>query len=322
MDISISVAIPVYNGSEIMREAIESVLAQTYPASEIIVVDDGSTDDTREICESFGPAVRYIYQENDKTFGAGARAHAIRESTGNWIALLDHDDLWDPFKLEKQVAAIALHPDAGAVFTRYRSVDEKGRPLVEDPLVSGELIRMEPRDAFHHLLHENFYCPSSALVRQDFIKNVGVCDPRLVGCADWDLWLSISRVLPILVVDEVLTNYRISSEQFCADKGKLARALQVTLEAQREHLHANCDDCTESFALGRAHVAHVYAVAARTHLDHFHKHALAGKPGEAFSSLRAAYQTSPGEVLRPRRLAAISKNGLVGTFKGLKDAVQ
>jgi len=318
MGISISVAIPTYNASTFLREAIESVLAQTYSASEIIVVDDGSTDDTSEICESFGPAVKYICQENDKTLGAGARAHALRKVSGDWIALLDHDDLWEPTKLEVQVAAVEKHPDAGAVFTRYRSVYGKGQPVSEDQQVSGEMIRFESADAFHHLLHENPYCPSSALVRGDFIRKHGVTDPTSVGCADWDLWLSISRHHPIVVVDELLTDYRYSPEQYCTDKRRLAQALHRTLESQREYLHPGCEACAEAFEIGRTHVAFVNAVAARTLLDRYHTQARAGRVGEAWSSLRAAYEAAPGEVLTLRRLAAISKNGAFGAFKGLK----
>src|SRR5215471_18162147 len=101
----ISVAIPAYNGAEHLRDAIDSVLAQTYRPLEIIVVDDGSTDDTRAVCESYGDCLKYYYQENDATMGAGARARAIAQAKGEWVALLDQDDRWLPRKIARQVRA-------------------------------------------------------------------------------------------------------------------------------------------------------------------------------------------------------------------------
>ena len=195
----------------------------------------------------------------------------------------------------------------------------KGQPVSEDQQVSGELLRFEPIDAFHHLLHGNPYCPSSALLRGDFIRRQGVTDPSSVGCADWDLWLSISRHHPIIIVDEVLTEYRCSPEQYCTDKRRLALAFHRTLESQREYLHPGCQACTKAFEIGRTQLAFFNAIAARMLLDRYHTQVREGRVGEAWSSLRAAYEAAPGEVLTLRRLAAISKNGAFGAFKGLKN---
>ena len=316
---TVSVCIPTYNAAEYLRLAIESALAQTRPPDEIIVVDDGSPDHTREVCESFGARVRYILQENDRTLGAGARAHAMREATGDWIALLDHDDLWRPDKLERQFAALAEHPDAFAVFTRFRSVDGEGRPACEEAPLSGGTVRHEPRDAFHLLLQENHFAPSTALVRRSFVAEHGVTDPREVGCADWDLWLSIVRHgHPVLVIEERLVDYRVFPEQFCSDKRRLAAALERTLEAQRRHLHPGCDGCRENFRAGREHVRMVYGVAARTFLDQYHTSARAGELPRALPFLWDAVRAAPGEVLRPRRLAAVSKNALLAPLRGKK----
>ncbi len=317
---SVSVCIPTYNAAEYLREAIKSALSQTRPPDEIIVVDDGSPDHTREVCESFGTAVRYILQENDGTLGAGARAHAMREAKCDWIALLDHDDLWAEDKLEKQLRAAEAHPDAFAVFTRFRSIDGEGQLFPEAAPLSGEVVRMEARDAFHYLLQENHLAPSTAMVRRSFVAEHGVTEPREVGCADWDLWLSIVRAgHPILVLEEYLTLYRVFPEQFCTDKRRLAAALERTLEAQRRHLHADCADCRENFRTGREHVRMVYGVAARTLLDSYHAEALAGELPRALPFLWSAVRAAPGEVLRPRRLAAVSKNAVLATLKPKKN---
>lgn len=98
---TVSVVIPLYNARDVIRETIGTVLAQTWKDYEIIVVDDGSTDGSGEVVRSFGDNVRYGRQENAGV--AMARNHGMAESKGAYIALLDHDDLWDPTKLEKQV---------------------------------------------------------------------------------------------------------------------------------------------------------------------------------------------------------------------------
>jgi hypothetical protein len=318
----VSVCIPTYNGGELLRESIQSALGQTRPPDEIIVVDDGSTDRTAaDICASFGAVVRYIRQENDGTFGAGARAHAIRESRGDWLALLDHDDLWLPDKLEKQLRAAESAPEAGIIFTRYRNVDQTGRPL---PGATGGEFEGErlysAADAFHLLLTQNPFCPSSALVRREAAAPHLLTDMKLVGCGDWELWFTVARHYPVKVLGEVLTEYRFLPSQFCSNKHKLALTMQQTLAAQRARFHPGCAQCEESFAAGMAHVADVFAVAARSYLDECHASARGGRLFDAFASLRGAMSAAPREVLRPKRAAAILKSLITGAAGGVKSA--
>jgi glycosyltransferase involved in cell wall biosynthesis len=303
-----------------LREAIESALAQTYPPLEVIVVDDGSTDDTRAVCEAFGRSIQYIYRENDRTFGIGARARAMREAKGEWIALLDHDDRWRPEKIEKQVKAIGQFPDVMAAFTRFDVIDENSRPAPETRQTSGETQYMPARDAFHYLLTENPFAPSTAMVRRSFIELHGITEPTESGCADWDLWLSIARHYPVALVDELLTEYRILSGQFCSDKQRLADALERSHRAQLGRLHENCAGCRDAYRQGQTHIAGVYSVAARTLLDQYHAAVRAGNVSQALPFLTNAVRISPGEVLTPRRMLAISKNGARGVLKGLRRA--
>src|SRR5687767_8981630 len=304
----ISVAIAAYNAADYLREALTSVLAQTLQPFEIVVVDDGSSDHTREVCESFGDSVRYIYQPNDGTAGIGARWRSIQEAQGDWIALLDHDDLWLPEKLEKQVAALKKHPDAGVVFTRYRTFGPQSEEISLSGAgpISAPLVRLDSHEALHHLLQSNLYCPSSALVLRQTLIEDGPPDPN--GCGDWADWFRITRSHPMLVVEEYLTEYRASAEQFCADKNQLATRMRETLSRQKEHLYAGCADCREAYRAGEAHVAQIFSVAARTYLDQYHAAALAGDARQARSLLKQAMRAAPMEVLRPRRFAAVSKN--------------
>jgi hypothetical protein len=222
---------------------------------------------------------------------------------------------WPLPKLEAQLAAASANPDAFAIFTRFQVIDESGESIYSPEDLSGKTIPMLPADAFHLLLRENPYCPSSAMVRRSFLLEHGVTDPKNIGCADWDLWLSIARRHPIVLIDRQLTEYRVFPEQYCTDKGRLAAALERTLISQRPALHANCEQCRENFSTGQAHVAQVYSVAARTLLDQYHASTRAGDLPRALPFLWSAVRASPKEVLKPRRLAAVSKNAVLATLK-------
>lgn len=304
----ISVAIAAYNAAEYLREAIASVLAQTLPPYEIVVVDDGSTDETAQVCREFGERVRYFYRENDGTAGISARWQSINESRGDWIALLDHDDRWLPEKLEKQVAALRKYPDAGVVLTRYRTFGPQGEEISLSGAgpISAPLVHMDSHEALHHLLRSNLYCPSSALVLRQALIEDGPPNPE--GCGDWADWFRITRSHAMLVVEEYLTEYRASPEQFCADKHQLATRMRETLSRQKVYLHADCTECRKAFQAGEAHIAHVFAVAARTYLDQYHAAVQAGDVSRARSLLKQAMRVAPMEVLRPRRFAAASRN--------------
>ena len=108
----VSVVIPTFNGARFLAQTIESVLAQTYPRLEVLVVDDGSTDETPAIAASYAPRVSYLHQANAGT--AAARNTGITQASGAFIALLDHDDLWEPRKLERQLPLFATDPQIGA----------------------------------------------------------------------------------------------------------------------------------------------------------------------------------------------------------------
>jgi glycosyltransferase involved in cell wall biosynthesis len=314
----ISVAIAAYNAAEYLRQAIQSVLRQTLPPLEIIVVDDGSTDETRPVCESFGDRVRYFYRENDGTAGIGARWQSINEARGDWIGLLDHDDLWLPAKLERQAAAVAAFPDSGVVFTRFQNIDEEGALIDAENLApaSGEFQAFRPHEALHHLLHANPYCPSSALVLRRALIEDG--PPSDTACGDWSDWFRITRKYPMVVVDEYLTEYRVTAAQFCANKDSLAQRMRESLLTQRPQLHAGCAECNAAYRAGEEHVKQIFEVAARTYLDQYHDALQTGDVRAAIPFLRQAMKAAPNEVLRPRRFAAVTKNYAIGAIKSLK----
>jgi glycosyltransferase involved in cell wall biosynthesis len=310
----ITVAIAAYNAAEYLREAIDSVLAQTCLPFEIVVVDDGSTDHTRQVCELFGGRVRYIYQENDGTAGIGARWKSIQEARGEWIALLDHDDRWFPTKLQRQIEALEQWPDSGVIFTRYQNIDERGHRFEpSESQVSDETIRFDCIDALHHLLRSNPYCPSSALVRRSALIEDG--PPSKTSCGDWSDWFRITRKYPMVVVDQNLTEYRVTSEQFCSNKDYLATRMRESLMSQKAYLHDGCAACKAAFRAGEAHVKQIFSVAARAYLDQYHAALTAGDTAKALPLLKQAMRAAPMEVLRPRRFAAASRNYATAILK-------
>jgi len=171
--VTVSVVIPAYNAAATIVAAIESVLAQTRPADEIIVVDDGSKDDTTAVVERFGPAVRLVRQANA---GCGqARNTGAREARGTWLAFLDADDYWLPTKLERQLPETA---DPRIAIVVCRKYNEDGRPIGR-------------RFTFDDLWRKNDAIVSSSLVRRSAFEQAGGFWKER-ACEDYHLWLRLT----------------------------------------------------------------------------------------------------------------------------------
>jgi glycosyltransferase involved in cell wall biosynthesis len=147
---TVAVVIPAYNAGRFLRVAIESVLSQTHPPAEIIVVDDGSTDDTKEVARSFGDKVRLAQQAN--AGAAAARNRGLEMATSQYVALLDADDICAPARLERQVSALQQTPDAIASYTGFWRFDETGRldeQRADDPPAGTDSLDYLSRCLFH-----------------------------------------------------------------------------------------------------------------------------------------------------------------------------
>jgi len=193
----ISVIIPTYNRAAFIARAIDSVLAQTHKADEIIVVDDGSTDTTQEILAGYHDSIQIITQTNHGV--SSARNSGIKAAKGRWICLLDSDDVWHPAKLERQKAYHDKHPSCKISHTQ------------EQWIRNGKKIRQK---AYHDkpqgwCFDENLcFCkiaPSTIMIEKEVFAKVGLFDERLKVCEDYDLWLRILRHFRLGLVDEVLT---------------------------------------------------------------------------------------------------------------------
>jgi glycosyltransferase involved in cell wall biosynthesis len=201
---SVSVVIPSYNGGRWVAEAVESVLAQTSPAGQIIVVDDGSTDDTRARLEGYRErGVEYVYQENRGV--AAARNAGVERVRGELIAFLDADDWWHPRKLEIQCEVMGRRADLGMLGTGV--FDWPGK--VESVRGEGEVNGVE----FGELAVKNYFTTSSVVVRRSVLEGVGdgsgrPFDTELHGPEDFDLWLRIVERAGAGNLSLPLTGYR------------------------------------------------------------------------------------------------------------------
>lgn len=196
-----SVVITTYNYGLFVRKSINSVLSQTYKNFELIIVDDGSEDGTKEIVSEYASdaRVRYIYQKN-----AGqpkAKNRGICESCGEFIAFLDADDIWMPTKLEKQLALFA-DPEVGVVYSRRYWINPDG---VE---ISGNERSLRRGKILDYIFVDNFVCFSSSVIRRSYLEQVGYFDESLPMGIDYDLWIRLASVCKFDFVDAPLVKYR------------------------------------------------------------------------------------------------------------------
>ena len=204
--VSVSVVIPTFNRCSLVQQAIDSALAQTYPDIEIIVVDDGSTDETpRIIPAKYGDQIRYIWQENAGL--SAARNHGLRLAQGEYVAFLDSDDLWLPEKLRRQVAEMEKHPEAGAVLTQARYIDINGKVLNGRYVIGGKI---SPDDlTWQKQIFRALPCGgSTALIRRDaFLKMGGFREDIHYG-EDGEAWLRFATQYSVLWQAEPLALIR------------------------------------------------------------------------------------------------------------------
>lgn len=223
---SVSVVIPTCNRAPVISRAINSVLTQNRPPEEVIVVDDGSTDDTRQVIESsYAGKVKYIYQRNGGV--SCARNAGIRQAKGDWIALLDSDDEWKPEKLELQLAALAREPSYDFCHTNEIWIRNGIR-------VNG-MLKHEKSGGFifEKCLPLCVISPSSALIKKTIFDEIGLFDEDLPVCEDYDFWLRYCWRKPVLYIEEpLLVKYgghadQLSRKYFGMDRFRLHALLKL-----------------------------------------------------------------------------------------------
>jgi len=222
----VSVIIATHNRETLVTEAIDSVLAQSTKVREIIVVDDGSTDNTRSRLSHYGSRIRAFFQPNQ---GASrARNYGISEARGRWIAFLDDDDVWLREKIERQMQLARQEPNLQLIYCSDHAVDEQLQFRRTRHASHGNR-----GDVFEKLLVQNFIFTSCVIARRDAIEQAGLMDPSLKFGEDWDLWLRIAARHSVDFVPEPLVLYRQSTTGCLTRDTKAVdrlSAMQVILE--------------------------------------------------------------------------------------------
>ncbi len=277
MQTTVSAIITTYNYGRFIGGAIDSVLHQTRPPDEVVIVDDGSTDETAAIVAPYrSQGVRYIYQQNS---GAGAaRNKGIQSTGGQLLAFLDADDRWMPNKLELQLEHLRLHPTAGLITGSEWQVnlESKGAPQDEGPV----LFRRRPVGAaqlYRRLLVENFVGnPSIVLVRRTRFERAGLFDEGLRLGQDWDMWIRIAWTCRIGIVDAPLLYFNFHSGSLTA--GQREARIASNREIRRRYIHQV-----------RSPFARFQLLRAATSMSHFYAAAsMSDDPSMRVSTLRLA----------------------------------
>jgi len=274
----VSVVVPAYNCAPYIVEALESVYRQTYDRWEIIVVDDGSTDDTHATLTPHMGKIRYLHQENHGV--SAARNTALNLARGDLIAFLDADDIWLPELLELQVRVMQRSPECALVFTDGKTFTGNG--VTRETVLSRRLDAWldaygtdDPLIAKGWMLREFLFAnmipsPSCVMVRRKCMDEVGGFDEQFVIAEDYDLWLRIARHHPVAVVRRPLFMYRLRDDSASGPaKERLQRWTEGRLRVMEKQLPLAPTHLRTSL---RAHMAQLYWECARHYfdLDQFH----------------------------------------------------
>jgi len=240
----VSTIVPTYNYAHFLRDCVNSIIQQTYKDFEIVVIDDGSTDETRAIVESLiesnpGVQIRYIYQNNQGP--AAARNHGIREAQGEYIAFCDADDVWAPEKLDKQLDLFEQDPELAMIFSDMSQQVEDG--CYEESYFHKRGINPEKFTNVYSKLIErnNFIIPTTVVLRRKILDDVGIFDERYRVGEDYELWLRIAKKYKIGYIDKPLV-IRFSHEGsisrtkdvYCRDNIRITKELLSRYEFSKK----------------------------------------------------------------------------------------
>ena len=285
----VSVIIPTYNCSKYICGAIDSALSQTYTDMEIIVVDDGSTDNTKDMLASYMPYIRYVYQENRGL--SGARNRGIAEAKGEMIAFLDADDLWLPQKIEVQVECLRCLPQVGLVSTDFSVFDEticnldsyfsRLFPIViENKLTLSQIydreaiVKIDTSAVNYKVYHGNIcktqfmgniVLPSSVLMRRKYLERIGLFNENYRVAEETEFFLRFSLECEFAFVDSLLVKYMVNRAGKLTKKSNVSLLILNAIQIQRDLIVknsnfyiANRNFCNRAVMKSYLRLAHYY----------------------------------------------------------------
>lgn len=214
----ISVLLPTFNRANYIGEAIASVLAQSYGDFELIVVDDGSTDETcSRVASIADPRIRYIYREHGGV--SKALNTAWRAARGELVAMIGSDDVWLPHLFKTLLPLIDGKSELGLVYARAQAMSEQGHA---QPQILGSDMKF-PEDALASLLYDDCICGLACLFRRRCVETVGGFDENLLANEDWDLWVRMAEITKFAYHDEILARYRMHPTSLTGKRSHLYR---------------------------------------------------------------------------------------------------
>lgn len=243
----VSIIMPVYNTEQYLAETVASVLDQTYTNWELLLINDGSTDNSADVAKSFLGDARITYLEHPNSRAAFTRNRGIMASRGDLIAFLDSDDVWDREKLAIQISQLQQHPEAGVAYTQREVVDAQGVPIpfgYRPKLYSGNVL--------NELYVDSFICTSSAIVRKAVFQKVGLFNDQYRVSEDWDFWLRAASCFPFIHNDKMLVKYRVHGTQVSRNLAvRIAEVWEI-----RKNLEPFCGTQISTVARRRAKALH------------------------------------------------------------------
>ncbi|MBK8270812.1 MAG: glycosyltransferase [Planctomycetes bacterium] len=253
---SVSVIIPTYNRLRFLREALDSVHAQTVKPHEVIVVDDGSSEDIAAGVADHPSRPQVIRQ--DRRGPGAARNRGLGEATGELVAFLDSDDIWLPKKLEKYLGAMALRPDVKLFYGPMSPIDANRRPVPgrTKPCHDGWIVEQLFCNSFVHV--PTVVCPRALL------NEMSGFNPNLAVCEDYDLWLRLAVKLPFGLIEEPLALRRLHDDRLSKDR--MDRNLCVKSKVLREFYESGVSSGKLSDDVARARLSKVFHAASRAAL--------------------------------------------------------
>lgn len=226
----ISIVTPTYNRANFLPEAIESVLSQDYENYELLIIDDGSTDNSKDVIEKYmdSKKIRYLYQSNSGQ--SVARNRGIEEANGDFICFLDSDNRWLPGKLSASVEAFERNPEADIVYGDVVLINEQGHEFSRKNMkrYSGKITT--------HLLKDNCVSMNTTMSKTNSIRAVGGFSGQVKVADDYDLWLRLSAEYTYKYIPKLMADYRVMTNQISSDK---KRRFSSNEEIIRRFLVAN-----------------------------------------------------------------------------------